>query len=119
MIIFWKIHCNLDTPKASQESDKKNSKGKLWILCAVFLWKYNYICHSILPSNLKSLDVTTVYKKNSKNSNQNYRNSNQNYQMFPKYTNDVYMIICRTILKIYSQNINVAFAKATMPNTVL
>ena len=39
--------------------------------------------------------------------------------MFPKYTKDVYMIKCRTILEIYGQNINVAFAKATMPNTAL
>ena len=38
--------------------------------------------------------------------------------MFPKYTNDVYMIKCKTILKIYSQNISVAFAKATIPNIV-
>ena len=31
--------------------------------------------------------------------------------MFPKYTNDVYMIKCRTILKTYCQNINLGFCK--------
>ena len=39
--------------------------------------------------------------------------------MYPKYTDDVYMIKCRIILKIYCQNINVAFAEATMPNIAL
>ena len=31
--------------------------------------------------------------------------------MFPKYTNDAYMIKCRTILKTYCQNIKCGFGK--------
>ena len=67
---------NLDTAKASQESDipAKILKTNCEFFGQYFCENINYcICHSILPSNLKSADVTPVYKKNSKNSKANYR----------------------------------------------
>ena len=56
---------NLDTAKASQESD---------ILIKNFSEGTNYcICHSISLSSLKSADVRPVYNQNSKKSKENYR----------------------------------------------
>ena len=66
---------NLDTAKASQESDipKKNLRVNYEFFAQYFCENIIYwICHSILPSKQKSSDVTPVYKKNSKNSKDNY-----------------------------------------------
>ena len=56
---------NLDTAKSSQESDisTKILKVNYEFFAQYFYENINYcICHSILPSNLKSADVTPVYK---------------------------------------------------------
>ena len=66
---------NLDTAKASQESDipTKIIKTNCEFLAQYFCENIIYcICHSILPFNLKSGDVTPVFKKNSKNSKEKY-----------------------------------------------
>ena len=60
---------SLDTTKASQESDipTKILKANCEIFVQYLYENINYcICHSILPSNLKSPDLTPVYKKISK-----------------------------------------------------
>ena len=57
---------NLDNAKASQESDipTKILKSNCEFFAQYFCENINYcICHSILPSNLKSADVTPVFKK--------------------------------------------------------
>ena len=57
---------NLDTAKASQKSDipTKILKANCEFFAQYFCENINYcICHSILPSNLKSADVTPIYKK--------------------------------------------------------
>ena len=62
---------NLDTVKASQESDipTKILKTNCEFLAQYFCENINYcICNSILPSNLKSTEVTPACQKNSKNS---------------------------------------------------
>ena len=107
---------NVDTAKASQESDipTKILTANYEFFAQYFCENINYcIFHSTLPSNLKSADVTPVCKTNSKNSKENHRP----ISILSNF--DVHMIKCRTILKIYCQNINVAFAKATMPNIAL
>ena len=56
---------NLDTAKASQESDipTKILKENCEFFAQYFCGNINYcICHSILASNLKSAGVTAVYK---------------------------------------------------------
>ena len=60
---------NLGTAKASQESDipTKILMGNYEFFVQCFCENINYcICDSILPSNLKSADVTPVYKKKKK-----------------------------------------------------
>ena len=57
---------NLDTAKASEESNipTKILKSNCEVFAKYFCENINYcICHSILPSNLISADVTPVYKK--------------------------------------------------------
>ena len=57
---------NLGTAKISQESDipTKILKANYEFFAQHFCENKNYcICHSIFPSNLKSADVTPVYKK--------------------------------------------------------
>ena len=61
---------NLDTAKTSQESDipTKILKANCKFFAQYFCENINYrICHSILPSNLKSATVTPVTKKIQKN----------------------------------------------------
>ena len=67
---------NLDTAKASQESDipRKILKANREFFAQYFCENINYcIYHSILSSNLKSADVTPVYRKNPKKYKENYR----------------------------------------------
>ena len=67
---------NLDTAKASQESDIliKILMANYEFFAQYFCEDTNYcICHSISLSSLKSADVTPVYNKNSKTSKENYR----------------------------------------------
>ena len=73
---FLKKTKNVDTAKASQEPDvpTKILKANCEFFAQYFCENISYcICHSILPSKLKSADITPVYKRNSKNSKENYR----------------------------------------------
>ena len=76
MTIYWKKTNNLDTIKASQQSDiptmilKENSDYFAGYFCGNI---NQCISKSVFPPDFEFADVTLVYKNNSKNSEHNYR----------------------------------------------
>ena len=74
--ILKKTTNNLDTTKASQQSDipTKTQKQNSVSFAGNFCGNINQcISKSMFPSDLKLADVTPVYKNKSKNSKDNYR----------------------------------------------
>ena len=76
MMTFLKMVRNLDTAKASKQTDipTKMLKHNSEYFAEYFYDNINYcIENSNFPSDLKSADVTPAYKKKSKTSKDNYR----------------------------------------------
>ena len=115
---YIKKTSNLDTAKASQESDipTKILKQNSDYFAEYFCWNINQcISKSIFPPELKLADVTPVYKKKPKNSKYNYRSLS--YPAYLKFMKDAFMIEFRFSLILFFPNISVGFEEATMHNT--
>ena len=111
---------NLDASKSSQQSDipTKIRKYNSNYFGRYFHENINFcLVNSCLPSDLKIADVTPAYKKTQKIPKITIDLS-VFYLISPKYTNAVYMIKWKYILKMFCLLINVAFAKDLVLNTV-
>ena len=117
-----KIVNNLDTAKASQQSDipTKILKQNSDYFAEYFYENINQcISKSIFPSDLKLADVTPVYKKKSKNSKDNYRPVSILSHISKIYGRCISMIKFSSFSILYCPNSNAGFVEAKTHNTAL
>ena len=117
--ILKKTTNNLDTTKASQQSDipTKTQKQNSVSFAGNFCGNINQcISKSMFPSDLKLTDVIPVYKKKSKISKDNYRPASI-LSTISKIYERVFMIKFSFSSILFCPNIIAGFKEATTHNT--